>query len=162
MSVYKSAEEFTKIYEEFMRRVMSHPRMGPKLASSKLVITFVYTDPNVSFTVNFKPDAPKAKEGDHGAFVFGPESPWKVDVTFTQTADLGNKFWQGKVNVIAALAKRQVRANGSITSALKLLPAIRPAFKVYPEVLKDLGFNHLVIGGLPAESHEPPQMTAGA
>ena len=67
------------------------------------------------------------------------------DVVFKQSAEFSNRFWQGKENVIAALAKRQVSARGSITKALALIPVIRPAFRIYPQVLAKLGKNHLIV-----------------
>ncbi|MBI4056088.1 MAG: hypothetical protein HY399_00900 [Elusimicrobia bacterium] len=145
MAVFKDSAEFQNVFETFIKKALAHERVGPKLAASGLVIQFVYADPSAVLTVNLKPEAPK-ESGSFGAYSFAPESPWKVDVAFSQSSDLGNRFWQGQVNVIAALAKREVKASGSITKALALIPAIRPMYKVYSDTLRELGMNHLLVG----------------
>ena len=37
-------------------------------------------------------------------------------------ADDANKFWLGKLNLVMAMAKGQVRAKGSVPEMLKMLP----------------------------------------
>ena len=101
-----------------------------------MIVQFQYTDPDTQVTMNLKDPAPKCLWGD---------TELKPDVIFKQSADFSNRFWQGKENVIAALAKRQVTARGSIPKALQLIPVIRPSFRIYPEVLKRLGKNHLLV-----------------
>jgi len=38
-----------------------------------------------------------------------------------------------------------MKTKGDAAKALALLPAIKPAFKIYPEVLKELGRKDLVL-----------------
>lgn len=136
-----TASELLDLYRPFFERALSHDRVGPKLASSGLVVEFVYTFPEgepARITANLRADAPKPA-GSHGVCHYGPGAPWAPDVAFTQSAELGNRFWQGQVNVLAALAKREIRATGAITRALGLLPAIRPAYRLYAGLLKERG-----------------------
>ncbi|MDX1386052.1 MAG: hypothetical protein R3257_00575, partial [bacterium] len=63
----------------------------------------------------------------------------------TMKADVAHRFWFGKVNLIAALTRREMVAKGPIPKILKLLPAIKPAYSLYPEYLKEKGCENLLI-----------------
>jgi hypothetical protein len=52
-------------------------------------------------------------------------------------ADVAHKFWFGKVNLVAALARRQMIAKGPVPKILKLLPAIKPSYAIYPKYLEE-------------------------
>ena len=142
MGLFKDSKEVEKVFDAFMREVLSHPLIGPKLARSKMIVQFQYTEPDAQITINFKEPSGDAKLA--GKFYWG-ETALVPDVSFRQSADFSNRFWQGKENVIAALAKRQVTAQGSITKALQLIPVIRPSFRIYPLILEKLGMAHLVV-----------------
>lgn len=142
---FASPEEFHEVFDAFMREILMHPIIGPKLARSRLVVRFEYTEPEMQITFNFRePLTEEAKAQKlHGLYVWG-ETPWQPEVAFRQSAAFSNRFWQGKENVIAAMAKRQVTARGSIPKALQLIPVIRPSFRIYPQVLERLGKKHLI------------------
>lgn len=142
MGLFKDKKEFEKVFDVFIRDVLVHPLIGPKLARSKMIVQFQYTDPDTQITINLK--EPPQEVGLAGSYSWG-ESKLEPDVVFKQSADFSNRFWQGKENVIAALAKRQVSARGSITKALQLIPVIRPSFRIYPQVLEKLGMKHLIV-----------------
>ncbi len=140
MSQFKNVEEFKTVFDHFIREILAHPLIGPKLARSKMIVQFQYTDPDAVITINLQESVPPLS----GSYTWEP-SPLKPDVVFIQSADFSNRFWQGKENVIAALAKRQVTARGSITKALQLIPVIRPSFRIYPKVLERLKLKHLIV-----------------
>jgi putative sterol carrier protein len=142
MGLFKDTAEFQEVFDLLMREILTHPLIGPKLARSNLVVQFQYTEPDAQITINFKEPAKDPKLS--GNYTWG-ETLWQPDVIFKQSADFSNRFWQGKENVIAALAKRHVTARGSITKALALIPVIRPTFRLYPQVLQKLGKTHLVV-----------------
>ena len=142
MGVFKNKDELENVFTHFIGEVLVHPLVGPKLARAKMIVQFQYTDPDTQITINLKD--PGGDLSKPGTFTWGP-TPWEPDVVFKQSADFSNRFWQGKENVIAALAKRQVVARGSITKALQLIPIIRPTFRIYPKVVEKLGLAHLLI-----------------
>lgn len=141
--LFKDSAEFEKVYGAFMVEILKHPLIGPKLKRSGMIVQFQYKNPDVDVTINFKESHP-TDSSLAGNYTFGP-TPWEPDVTFIQSADFSNRFWQGKENVIAAMAKRQVTARGSIPKALQLIPVIRPSFRIYPQILERLGMKHLVV-----------------
>ena len=49
------------------------------------------------------------------------------------------------LNLMAALARRQIIAKGPIPKILKLLPAVEPMYEMYPRILKEMGREDIVI-----------------
>jgi putative sterol carrier protein len=60
-------------------------------------------------------------------------------------ADVANLFWNKKVNLMAAIAKGQIKVQGSLPKALKLLPAIEPAYPMYQALLKEKGYDNMIV-----------------
>jgi len=60
-------------------------------------------------------------------------------------ADVAHQFWHGKVNLMAALTRRQIVAKGPIPKILRLLPAVEPVYELYPKLLRELGREDLVL-----------------
>jgi hypothetical protein len=48
---------------------------------------------------------------------------------------VAHRFWLGNVNLVIALARREMVAKGPIPKILKLLPIIKPAYVLYPQYL---------------------------
>jgi len=49
------------------------------------------------------------------------------------------------VNLVQALSKGEMKAKGPIPAILKLLPAIKPAYTLYPQHLREIGKGDKVI-----------------
>ncbi|MCW5881625.1 MAG: SCP2 sterol-binding domain-containing protein, partial [Anaerolineae bacterium] len=69
----------------------------------------------------------------------------KPDIVMTMSADTANLFWNKKVNLMSALAKGQIKLQGSQIKVLSLLPAIEPLYGKYRQLLKDKGLDHLIV-----------------
>lgn len=76
--------------------------------------------------------------------ILGP-TDIKPEIYMTMKADIAHEFWLGKVNLLAALSRRQIVAKGPIPKALKLLPAIKPAYSLYAEFLAERGRTDLPV-----------------
>ncbi|MDQ7793284.1 MAG: hypothetical protein RDU89_02550 [bacterium] len=111
------------------------PELGPKIAASGLTIRFVYHEPESEITVDARAVPP---EGRHFTVLCGPAG-LTPDVTMEMNADVAHTFWFGHMNLLTALARGQMKAVGPIQSILKLLPAIKPAYKKYPEIARAHG-----------------------
>ena len=64
----------------------------------------------------------------------------KAIVEMSMSSDIAHKFWFGKVNLTMALSRRQMIAKGPIPKILKLLPAIKPTYAMYPKYLEENGY----------------------
>lgn len=142
MAIFKDSKQFYECVGELMDRAKKDPNVGPKIAKSGIVIQFRYTQPDAMTTVNAK-DKP-TQPGAFADVIHGPCS-LKPDVTMTMKADTSHAFWHGKVNLVAALARKEIVATGPIPKILKLLPAVQPLFKTYPALLKEKGYGNLVL-----------------
>lgn len=141
MGVFRDADQFYACVGELMDRAKKDPQVGPKIAKSGIIIQFRYSDPEAMNTINAR-----GKPTQPGAYVdvIHGKCDLKPDVLMTMKADVAHAFWQGKVNLVAALSKKQIVAEGPIPKILKLLPAVQPLYKVYPEILKEKGYGDLL------------------
>jgi putative sterol carrier protein len=132
MGLFESSEKFEEVLGGFFRLIADTPSVADKLLASKLIIRFSYTDPDVVLLVDCSGDKLEVRPGD---------TETKADVDMSMSSDIAHKFWFGKVNLMAALTRRQMVAKGPIPKILKLLPAIKPTYTMYPKYLKDNGYS---------------------
>jgi len=111
MGLFESSEKFEEVLAGFFRRVGETPDVAEKLLASRLVIRFSYTDPDVVIVVDCSGDKIDVRTGD---------TETKAQVNMSMSADIAHKFWFGKVNLMAALTRKQMVAKGPITKILKL------------------------------------------
>ncbi len=142
MSVFKDSAQFYDTVGELMNRAGRDPKVGPKIAKSNLIIQFRYSDPDAITTV-----VARGRPADPQTYVdviHGP-TDLKGDIVMSMAADVAHAFWHGKVNLMRALSKREIVADGPIPKILKLLPAVQPLYKQYPVLLREKGLDELVI-----------------
>jgi hypothetical protein len=143
MSVFKDYDELYvcmgRLYDEAKR----DSRIAPKIKDSHLVIQFRYDEPRAIVTINAA--APPSQEGAYFDVLWGDETGLKPDIEMSMKADVAHSFWHGKVNLMAALARRQIIAKGPIPKILKLLPAVEPMYEMYPRILRDINRTDLII-----------------
>jgi len=142
MGVFRDADHFYECVGELMDRAKKDPKVGPKIAKAGVVIQFSYSDPDAMTTVNAK-DKPTQPDA-YVDVIHGPCS-LKPDVSMSMKADVAHAFWHGKVNLIAALSKKQIVAQGPIPKILKLLPAVEPLYQVYPALLREKGYESMIM-----------------
>lgn len=128
MAVFKSSEQLQQVLGGFFKLLASDPTVGPKLLASKLVLKFIYKDPELSITIDLK-------SAEEALFTFN-DADKKADVEMTMKADVAHKFWLGQLNLVVALARREIVAKGPVPKILQMLPIIKPAYKLYPDYIK--------------------------
>lgn len=132
MGYFKDTEEFNSILEPFFNKLKDDPEIGPKVVASGLVIQFQYSEPEAILTI----DCPNNK-------VIAGECEIKPDVEMSMKADTAHRFWLGKVNLMMALTKGEMKAKGPIPKIMKLLPIIKGAYAMYKDYLKEKGYEEL-------------------
>jgi len=140
---FKSKEEFLEVMTALLDHMKYHDQVGGAVARSKIIVEFVYKDPEASVTINAR-QRPADDEKAYFAFEFDDKET-KPDVSFTSSADFGLRFWQGKENPVLSLATGKLKAKGDAAKALALLPAIKPAFKIFPGILRDMGRENMIV-----------------
>ncbi|MHA2321864.1 MAG: sterol carrier protein, partial [Candidatus Thorarchaeota archaeon] len=73
------------------------------------------------------------------------DSDVEPEISVWSKSEITNKFWQGKLNTTIAMARGQVKLDGSVAKALGLLSKIKPLYAVFPEILKEMGHDHMIL-----------------
>jgi hypothetical protein len=68
----------------------------------------------------------------------------RAEVVLAMDADTLHRFWLGKVNVTAALARGQINARGPVAKILALVPLVLPVRERYAARLGESGREDLV------------------
>src|SRR4051794_28596908 len=108
--------------------------VGPKLRATGIVLQFTFSEPDSVVVV----DTTTATVSDGSGSV-------PPTATMLMTADLGNAYWQGKVNLPLAMAKSKIKVEGNVASLLKLAPLGKKLYPVYVETLKADGRDDLIV-----------------
>jgi hypothetical protein len=136
MAHFQSSEQLQEVLGGFFGQITTHPGISKSLLDSKLIIRFNYEDPNLSITADCRGDQIKLSFDDTA---LAPE------IDMWMKADVAHQFWFGKLNLLTALTRKQMVAKGPIPKILKLLPAIKPAYTLYPEYLRSIGKPEMVL-----------------
>ncbi len=132
---FSDSTEVSKYIGGIFETAFEDPEIGPKLVDSGLVFAFDFADPKAVVVV----DAVNKKTYD--TFDGAPEP----HATMAMAADLGNAYWQGKVNLPLAMAKKKIAVTGNVASLLKLAPLGKKLFPVYINNLQGDGRTDLLV-----------------
>ena len=139
MAVFRDAAQLYECIGGFFRRAQADPNLGSKVAAAKIKVRFEYIEPEATITVNAKDPASGA-----GFDVTEGPSAEPVDVFMTMKGDVAHRFWLGKVNLIAAINRGEMKVRGPIQGVIRLLPLLNPAFEMYRNHIKELGHEELL------------------
>ncbi len=137
----KNSEEFYKVYGSLFERLKNDPAIGPEVLASDMVVSFSVPELGARLTTDmtkktWRGAVPKAGDGK----VICGDTDVAPDVEITLNADMMHQLWMGTINLIAALQQRQLTIKGPIPQITKLLPMLAPAYQIYPDLLKELGY----------------------
>jgi alcohol dehydrogenase class IV len=135
-NVFKDSRMLYDVLLGFYEYLKKHPEIGPAIHRTGLSLQFIYHHPEGTITID--------ASGKVLSIVKGPFKD-RPEVTMTMDADFAHRFWHGRVNLISALTRHQVKAKGNIPKILRLLPILKPAYDLYPKYLRDRGFEKLII-----------------
>jgi len=135
MAGFASAEDLHRYVGGVFEVALDHPEIGPKLRDTGLVLRVVTTDLDAVLTI----DLPNAKTG-LGDLGLVP------DATMTMTSEDANLFWQGKVNLPVAMARKRIVVDGRMAPLLRLLPQTKALFASYLSLLARDGRTDLIAG----------------
>lgn len=131
---FANSAEVTKYIGGIFEAAFEDDEIGPKLVDTGLVVAFDFTDPEAVVVIDMVSKC--VREGLPG----GPAPT----ATMSMTADTGNAYWQGKVNLPLAMAKKKIKVDGNVASLLKLAPLGKKLYPRYLERLQDDGREDLL------------------
>jgi SCP-2 sterol transfer family len=131
---FQNSAEVAKYIGGIFEAAFEDPEIGPQLVDTGLVIAFDFTDPEAVVVIDMANKA--VREG-----LAGGAAP---TATMSMTAETGNAYWQGKVNLPLAMAKKKIKVEGNVASLLKLAPLGKKLYPVYIDRLKADGRDDLI------------------
>ena len=132
---FTSSDEVATYIGGIFEAAFADAELGPKLADTGIVLEFDFTDPETHLIID------TAKGAVHNGRDGAPEPA----ATMSMTADIGNAYWQGKVNLPMAMAKKKITVEGNVASLLKIAPLSKKLFPTYVERLTADGRDDLLV-----------------
>lgn len=139
MATFRDAEQAKEILGTVAERA-KFGQAARELRDAGLVVAFVYRNPDLTILMDGRTPT---EDGSYMTLRFDTLEP-APDVTFESSGEVGNRFWQGRLNVPQALARGQVKARGSINRALRLLPILPDLYETYRQVVREKGAEELL------------------
>jgi hypothetical protein len=133
--VFKDTVQLYDCISSILEYLREHPPARDAFLKSGLIVRFKYSAPDGEITID--------GTGQPIGLFCGPCNRVPT-VDMAMSADIAHQFWLGKVNLVAALTRGTMTAKGPIPAIMKLLPAITPAYKRYPEILREKGLESLI------------------
>jgi putative sterol carrier protein len=137
MTTFKDTAEVYAVQGAFLDWITKQDGLRDKFVNANTSFLVDYSEPSARILVDCTQDPPVV------TCAVGADT--NAEIGLRMAADDGHRFWLGKLNLTAAMARRKVSITGSMPKALKLLPAMRPAFARYKGFLIDNGYADKVI-----------------
>jgi putative sterol carrier protein len=122
---FKDADEVRHYIGGVFTGAFADPKLSPTLRSTGAVVRFEFTDPDAVLVV----DMVGQTVGD------GSAQP-DPTATMRMSAETGSAYWQGKVNLLLAMARGRIKVEGNVASLLKLAPVGKRLFPAYVATLE--------------------------
>lgn len=132
---FKDAGEVRKYIGGIFEAAFADAEIGPKLEATGIVLAFKFSEPDAVLVI----DTVRRSVG------LADESDAASTAAMRMTADVGNAYWQGKVNLPLAMAKGKIKVEGNVASLLKLAPLGSKLYPVYIDRLTQDGRQDLLV-----------------
>ncbi len=127
MRIFADTTELYAVMHELWQQIKAHPVMSQELLKSRLIVRFHYKDPDGYITID-------GSDGLEIKITLGDCDAQPI-VEMTMKSDVAHAFWSGKENPALALLSGKMTSRGPVNKALALLPVVKPAFQLYPEIV---------------------------
>ncbi|GAB2468959.1 SCP2 sterol-binding domain-containing protein [Jatrophihabitans fulvus] len=134
MPSFTGPDDLRRYVGGIFEQALADDTLGPRLAATGVTLKVVTTEPDATMIVNLPERTVTLGSADDPA-----------DATMRMTSDVANRFWQGKVNLPVAMARKQVSVDGRVAALLKLVPTTKQLFPAYVEMLKADGRDDLLV-----------------
>lgn len=133
MPGFNDEDELRRYVGGIFEQALADPELGGKLGATGLVLRVNMTGPDGRITI----DLP------NGAVFQGEEGP-EPDATMTMDSVMANEYWQGKVNLPMAMARKKITVDGSMGRLLSLAPLSKQLYPAYRAKLEADGREDLL------------------
>jgi hypothetical protein len=126
-SPFASPQEFRDVMDRLFRMMSEDPETGPRLRDADVAERFEFVD--VELVLNVR--AGRAGESGNLYWQWSDEVDWSPKVRMTMSSQTANRYFQGRENVLYAIARRRIKTGGDIRAALELIPITKPIYERY-------------------------------
>ena len=121
MAVFKNRETMEMIYGEIWNQLIRETEIGLKMKEAGINILFRFIDPDMVMYID-----------ENGALFGEAAESQRAVITESMSGDTAHRFWLNKIDMTTALASHQIKAKGSATKMLQLLPLLSIVHEAYP------------------------------
>ena len=107
------------------------PETGPRLRDADITQRFEFGD--VELVMNVR--AGRVGESANLHWEWSDEVDWSPKVRMTMSSETANRYFQGRENVLYAIARRRIKTGGDIRAALELIPITKPIYQRYRDLV---------------------------
>jgi putative sterol carrier protein len=124
MSLFKDTNHMYGFLEDLWKYIVFELGLGEKMREYGVTYKYILSEPDGYLFV------------DPDNVITGEEANKKAVITMEMSGDTVIKFWTKQLSLPVALATRKIKSKGPIPKVLKMLPALKPVFEIFPEYCK--------------------------
>ncbi len=115
-------------------RIMSEdPEIGPRLREADVPRRFEFED--LDLVLNVRSGRPD--EQSNLTWEWSDEVGWSPKVRMTMSSQTANRLFQGRENLVYAIARRRIKTSGDLKAALELIPITKPVYERYRNLVTE-------------------------
>ena len=139
-AAFQSAQELREVMDRVFEMMSEDADMGPRLRDADVPQRFEFDD--FDMVVNVR--AGREGEPANLHWRWSDEVDWEPRVLMSMSSETANRYFQGKENVVTAIARRRIRSRGDVKAALALMPIVKPIHARYRALVAD-NYPHLLV-----------------
>jgi putative sterol carrier protein len=124
MSLFKDTNHMYEFLEDLWKHIVFEAGLGEKMREYGVTYKYILTEPDGYLFV------------DPDNVITGEAANKDAVITMELSGDTVVKFWTKQLSLPVALATRKIKSKGPIPKVLKMLPALKPVFEIFPEFCK--------------------------
>jgi putative sterol carrier protein len=124
MSLFKDTNHMYEFLEDLWKYIVFESGLGEKMKEYGVSYKYILTEPDGYLFV------------DSENVITGEAANKDAVITMELSGDTVIKFWTKQLSLPVALATRKIKSRGPIPKVLKMLPALKPVYEIFPEYCK--------------------------
>ncbi|NOY70368.1 MAG: hypothetical protein GXP53_12940 [Deltaproteobacteria bacterium] len=124
MSLFRDTNHMYEFLEDLWKYIVFESGIGEKMKEYGVSYKYILTEPDGYLFV------------DQDTVITGDEANRKAVITMELSGDTVIKFWTKQLSLPVALATRKIKSRGPIPKVLKMLPALKPVYEIFPQYCK--------------------------
>lgn len=121
MSLFKDTNHMYEFLEDLWKHIVFEAGLGEKMREYGVTYKYILTEPDGYLFV------------DSDNVITGEAANKDAVITMELSGDTVVKFWTKQLSLPVALATRKIKSKGPIPKVLKMLPALKPVFEIFPQ-----------------------------